>query len=131
MERNPLPIKNRLLAALPHDEYTRLHPHLEFVQLSKCETLYRAEDFIRHAYFLNSGMGFLLALTQSGATVEIAMVGNEGMLGILIILGAHKAPNQIMVRIPGEGMRIKTSVIQGSSSAAARCKTCYSTTGMR
>ena len=112
MENNPHPIKNRLLAALPNNEYTRLQPHLESVQLSNRQSLCEVGDFIRHAYFLNSGMVSLLALTQSGATVEIAMVGNEGMLGIPAILGTHKTPYQIMVQLPAEGMRIKTSVIR-------------------
>ena len=112
MGRNPHSIKNRLLAALPHDEYARLQPHLELVQLSNRVTLYQTGDFIRHAYFLNSGMGSLLALTQGGATVELAMVGNEGMLGLPVILGTHKAPYQITVQLPGEGLRIKAEVIR-------------------
>src|SRR5260370_387675 len=61
-----LTIKNRLLAALPHDEYTRLHPHLEFVQLSKCETLYQADDSIRHDYFLNRGMAMEQRISANG-----------------------------------------------------------------
>ena len=75
-----------------------------------------AEAFARPAtllgtpIFLTVAWGLLLALTQSGATVEIAMVGNEGMLGVPVILGAQKAPHQIMV--PGDGMRIKTDVIR-------------------
>src|SRR6266545_2792741 len=108
----PYVVKNRLLAALPHEEYKRLQPQLELVQLSKRRTLYEAGDRIRHAYFLNTGMGSLLALTQSGATVEIAMVGNEGMLGIPAILGVHQTPYEIMVQLPGEGVKIKTDVIR-------------------
>ena len=111
-------IQNRLLAALPHEEYQRLQRHLELVQLSNRRTLCEVGDSIRHAYFLNSGMGSLLALTQSGATVEIAMVGNEGMLGIPVILGANNAPYQIMVQLPGEGMRIKTDVIRAEFKRA-------------
>jgi len=111
MGRNPHPNKNRLLAALPDEEYKRLQPHLELVHLSTRRTLSEAGDPIRHAYFLNSGMGSLLALTQAGATVEIAMVGNEGMLGIPVVLGAHKTAYRIMVQIPGDAMRIKADVI--------------------
>ena len=112
MERNPHSIENRLLAGLPSEEYQRLQAHLELVQLSKRRTLYQAGDFIGHVYFPNSGMASLLALTQSGATVEIAMVGNEGMLGLPVILGANKAPYQIMVQLPGDAVRIKTNAIR-------------------
>jgi CRP-like cAMP-binding protein len=111
MGGNPYPNENRLLAALPHEEYKRLQPHLELVHLSTRRTLAEAGDPIRHAYFLNSGMGSLLALTQGGATVEIAMVGNEGMLGIPVVLGAYKTVYRIMVQIPGDAMRIKADVI--------------------
>jgi CRP-like cAMP-binding protein len=112
MGRPTHPTKNRLLAALPDDEYARLKPHLEFVRLSKRETLCQAGDSISHAYFLNSGMGSLLALTRGGATVELAMVGNEGMLGLPVILGTHKTPYEIMVQLPGEGLRIKAEAIR-------------------
>ena len=104
-------LKNRLLAALPHEEYDRLQPHLDLVHLSTRRTLSEAGDLIEHAYFLNSGMGSLLALTQDGTTVEIAMVGNEGMLGIPVVLGVHKTAYRIMVQIPGDAMRIKADVI--------------------
>ena len=107
----PYAVKNRLLAALPHEEYQRLQPHLELIHFSKCKTLYEMGDFIPHAYFLNSGMGSLLSVTQSGATVEIAMVGTEGMIGIPIILRVQKTPYRIMVQIPGDALRIKAHVI--------------------
>lgn len=109
---NPYAVKNRLLAALPHEEYQRLQPHLEFVHLSKRRALYEAGDLIRHAYFLNSGMGSLLGLTQGGATVEIAMVGNEGMLGLPLVLRARSTPYRTMVQIPGDALRIKADVIR-------------------
>lgn len=112
MGRDTHPIRNRLLAALPDDGYKRLQPHFELVQLSNRKILCEAGDFISHAYFLNSGMGSLLALTQGGGTVEIAMVGNEGMLDIPAILGVHQTPYQIMVQLPGEGVKTKTDVIR-------------------
>lgn len=107
----PYAVKNRLLAALPHEEYQRLQPHLELVHFSKCKTLYEIGDLIPHAYFLNSGMASLLSVTQSGATVEIAMVGTEGMVGIPIILRIQRTPYRIMMQIPGDALRIKAHMI--------------------
>ncbi len=107
----PYAVKNRLLAALPHDEYARLEPHLELVNSSKRKVLYEAGDLIQHAYFLNSGMGSLLALTEDGATVEIAMVGNEGILGLPVILRTHQTPYRIIVQLPGDALRINAQVI--------------------
>jgi CRP-like cAMP-binding protein len=108
----PRAVKNRLLATLPYQEYERIRPHLEFVHLSKRRALYEAGDIITHAYFLNNGVGCLLGITQGGATVEMAMVGNEGMLGLPVVLGADKTPCRIMVQIPGDAMRIRADVIR-------------------
>jgi CRP-like cAMP-binding protein len=108
----PRAVKNRLLATLPYQEYERIRPHLEFVHLSKRRALYEAGDVITHAYFLNNGVGCLLGITQGGATVEMAMVGNEGMLGVPVVLGADKTPCRIMVQIPGDAMKIRANVIR-------------------
>jgi CRP-like cAMP-binding protein len=107
----PYAVNNRILSALPHAEYQRLQPDLELIHFSKCKTLYEIGDLIPHAYFLNSGMGSLLSVAQSGATVEIAMVGTEGMIGIPIILRVQKTPHRIMVHIPGDALRIKAPAI--------------------
>jgi CRP-like cAMP-binding protein len=115
----PYAVNNRILSALPHEEYQRLQPHLELVHLSTRRTLSEAGDLIRHTYFLNSGMGSLLAVTQGGATVEIAMVGNEGMLGIPVVLGARKAPYRIMIQMPGDAMRIKADVLRAELKRGA------------
>jgi CRP-like cAMP-binding protein len=115
----PYAVNNRILSALPHEEYQRLQPHLELVHLSTRRTLSEAGDLIRHTYFLNSGMGSLLAVTQGGATVEIAMVGNEGMLGIPVVLGARKAPYRIMIQMPGDAMRIKADVLRAQLKRGA------------
>ena len=82
MGTNPHPVMNRLLGALPDDEYKRLQPHLESVQLSNRRTLCEAGDSIQHTCFLRNGMESLLDLTRGRTTVELAMVRNEGMLGI-------------------------------------------------
>jgi len=64
------PSPNRLLAALPRDEYARLSSHLELVRISKNRVLYEAGDSMRDSYFLTSGMAFLLAITGSGQTID-------------------------------------------------------------
>jgi CRP-like cAMP-binding protein len=95
-------VENRLLAALPKEEYERLLPQLEPVYLANRKILYNAGDFVRYAYFPNDGMVSLLSMTQDGSTTEVAMVGNEGMVGLPIILRSHKTPYQMMVQITVE-----------------------------
>lgn len=103
-------VENKLLAALPREEYERLLPQLEPVQLAKRKILYNVGDLVSHAYFPNDGMVSLLSTTQDGSSVEVGMVGNEGMVGLPIILRSHKTPHQIMVQITVESaLRIRAS----------------------
>jgi CRP-like cAMP-binding protein len=103
---------NRLLAALTRAEYERLIPHLERVHLPRGKVLFEAGDLIRHAHFPTSGVVSLLSMTQDGETVEVAMVGNEGMLGVPIILRTGVTLHRSMVHIPGEALRIRSDVLE-------------------
>lgn len=88
----PAPLNNQLLAALPREDYTRLLQDLEQVELPSGKVLYEITDTVRHAYFPLSGMISLLAITENGNTIEIAMVGKEGMVGLPMALGTYKTP---------------------------------------
>lgn len=107
-----IPTKNRLLAAIPDEEYQRLLPYLEFVHLAKNKIVYEAGDTTRHAYFLTSGMASLLSITEHGEMIEVAMVGNEGMIGIPIVLQVNKTPHRVLVQIPADAMRIKADLLR-------------------
>jgi CRP-like cAMP-binding protein len=106
------PAGNRLLAAIPRAECERLIPHLEFVHLPRGRTLFDAGALIHHAYFPLKGVISLLGTTEDGQTVEVAMVGNEGMLGIPIILGAGIALHTSVVQIPADVLRIRSDVLK-------------------
>lgn len=101
------PFTNRILAALPREEYERLSPHLEVVRLTPGRILYNAGDVVRYAYFPMGGMICLLSTTGDGRTIEVGMIGNEGVSGIPIILKTRTAPYQIMVQLAANAMRIK------------------------
>jgi len=105
------PVSNRLLAALPRAECERLIPHLEFVHLPRGKILFEAGALIHYAYFPLKGVISLLGMTENGETVEVAMVGNEGMLGIPVILGINVALHRSMVQIPADVLRIRSDVI--------------------
>lgn len=104
--------QNRLLATLPRDEYARLLPHLSWVRLAQGETLYEAGDSVRHAYFPVGGMVSLLSTTEDGQTVEVAMVGNEGMVGVPILLRVDQSPYKVMVQLPTTALRIKAEPLR-------------------
>lgn len=99
--------RNRILAALPRQEYERLRPHLESVHLKKGQIISQAGDPVRHAYFTESGMLSLLSMTGRGEIVEVAMVGNEGLVGISLIFNVNVSPFQSTVQLSADAHRIR------------------------
>ncbi len=107
MSETPKPA-NRLLAALPAKEYTRLLPKLEEISLTYTETIYEYGNIIRHVYFPNSGMVSLLTRAEEGNILEIGFVGNEGIVGLPVFLGVKTSSNHVIVQANGTALRIKT-----------------------
>jgi CRP-like cAMP-binding protein len=101
------PAENRLLAALPRETYERLLSKLEPVRLPFKEVLIEPNRSIEHVYFVSSGVTSLLIPTNAHTAVEVATVGNEGMIGLPIFLGAGTTDVQAIVQIPGDGTRMK------------------------
>jgi CRP-like cAMP-binding protein len=107
----PLPFafkKNLILGALRDKEYQHLYPSLEPIALAKGKTIYGAGDAALHAYFLVSGMISLLAITEDGHAIEVGMVGNEGMVGLPIVLGFNIMPHLVVTQLPCRALRIRT-----------------------
>jgi CRP-like cAMP-binding protein len=105
-------IKNRLLSALPRAEYERLSPALEPIRLARNVALCETGNTIQHAYFLTGGLVSLLSTTEDGKTIEVGMIGNEGMVGISIVLGMSIAPYRTTVQIPANALRIKADALR-------------------
>jgi CRP-like cAMP-binding protein len=105
-------IKNRLLSALPSSEYERLLPYLEIVSLPLKQIIYAPNEPIEYVYFPNSGIISLVNLTEDGGTVEAATVGNEGMVGIPVLLGADRMVGQAVTQIVGDALRMKADVFR-------------------
>jgi CRP-like cAMP-binding protein len=106
------PFENRLLALLPSAEYQRLLPHMGLVRLATGRILYNLGDPVHYSYFPMSGMISLLSITSDGRTVEVGMIGNEGMAGIPAILRTNTAPYRLMVQLPVNAMRIRGDVLK-------------------
>lgn len=111
-QKHPL-AQNLLLAALPRDEYEHLIPHLEAVHLPKGKVIYYAGDIVRYCYFINDGQVSLVSVTEDGATMEVARVGNEGAIGIPVILRSNKTPCEVRVQFPvTSALRVKAEVLR-------------------
>lgn len=102
--------KNRVLSALPQAEISRLAPHLSHVTLKQEQTLLDGEA--RYAYFLEQGLASVVATVADGTTVEIGVVGVDGVVGIPILLGAGTAPGRTFIQIAGSGFRIESAVLK-------------------
>lgn len=113
-------VNNRLLASLPREEYQQLQPYLEPVSLELKQELYQPNVPIEFVYFPLDGMYSLLSLTSEGDLIEVATVGNEGMVGLPVFLGGRQIPGIAMVQIPGDALRmraedLRTHVTPGTS----------------
>jgi len=106
------PVANLLLAALPSKEYQRLRPYLEEVALPFGEILYESGEIIRHVYFPNHGIVSLLSMVEERSTLEVGVVGNEGMVGISVFLGMGASLNQALVQGAGTAMSMKAEAMR-------------------
>ena len=104
--------RNRLLAALPAGDFARLEPHLEFVPLPLGWAVYESGAAQGHVYFPTSAIVSLLYLLESGASAEIAVVGNDGVVGIALFMGGETTPSRAVVQSAGEGYRLPAGVLK-------------------
>src|SRR5580700_9863052 len=104
--------ENRLLVALPRDEYDRLLPNLEKVSLPLREILYEANGPIPHVYFPLNGVVSLVIIMEGGFTLEVGTIGNEGMVGTPVFLGSGSSPTRAISQVAGDALRMDTKVFQ-------------------
>lgn len=100
-------VRNRLLAALAPDDYDYLEPMLEFVPLPLQAVLIEAHEPIDHIIFPETGLTSTLA-SSSDRSIEVGLIGREGLVGLPVVLGLHRAPHSVLVLSPGEGVQIRT-----------------------
>jgi CRP-like cAMP-binding protein len=99
-------LRNHLLAALPAGDFAILEPKLQFVQFPLGASLYESGDSLAHVYFPTSGIVSLLYVTESGDSAELAVIGNEGMVGISLFMGGETTPNRAVVQAACEAYRL-------------------------
>lgn len=111
-QKNNEPTSNRLLAKLPGKEYERILPHLERITLSLGESIYEAGKLQKHVYFPITSVISLLYTMENGASAEIGVVGNEGMVGIALFMGSETTPNRAIVQSAGDAFRMKALALR-------------------
>ena len=105
------PRQNQLLAALPDAEWSRWEPLLEPVDLPLGKVLYESGSRLSHVYFPTTSIVSLLYVMADGASAEIAVVGNEGIVGIALFMGGESTPSRALVQSAGKGFRLKAEMM--------------------
>ncbi|MEC4806152.1 MAG: Crp/Fnr family transcriptional regulator [Jaaginema sp. PMC 1079.18] len=103
---------NQLLSSLSPKEYQVLEPHLEEVSLPLGKVLYELSEPIEFVYFPNHAMVSLVSIMENGATTEVGMIGNDGMVGIPVFLGGNSTTNRAVVQIAGSAMRMDANILK-------------------
>jgi len=117
------PHANRLLGLLPPRDYARLRPHLQHIPLEYRQSLYRAHKPIGFVYFIETGVGSLVNTMANGDAAEVGTIGNEGVVGLPLLLGDDRAPTSVYVQVPGSGLRMKATLFNRELARSASMRT--------
>ena len=112
MLQKSLPIKNLILAGLPSKDYGRLLSNLESIPLPSGMKLYKSGEVIEYVYFPCEGLVSLVTHMNDGTTVEVGIIGRDGMVGIPVLLGNDIAFEEAVVQIPGDALRMRSEVFK-------------------
>ncbi len=112
------PKQNRLLAALPDAEWRRWLPQLEPIDLALEQVLYESGDTLSHVYFPTTAIVSLLYVMENGVSTELAIVGNEGVVGISLFMGGESTPSRAQVQSAGQSFRLKAEAIKNEFKSA-------------
>jgi len=103
---------NRLLTLLREEDRERLRRHLEPVMLEYRRPLYNASEVIEFVYFIESGVGSLVQTMANGQAAEVGTIGNEGFVGLPVLLGDDRGPTSVYIQVPGVGLRMKAEIFR-------------------
>jgi CRP-like cAMP-binding protein len=112
MAASPDPKHNHLLSALPEAEWNRWLPQLEAIEMPLGQVLYESGSTLSHVYFPTTAIVSLLYVMENGASAEIAVVGNEGVIGIALFMGGESTPSRAVVQSAGQGFRLPAQTIK-------------------
>jgi len=114
------PVENRLLAALPADEYQRLHRRLQPVSFSLGEVVYEFGGHLDYVFFPTTSIVSLLYTMENGTSAEMGLTGNDGVVGIALFMGGGTMPNRAVVQSAGGALRMKAIVLQDEFARGGR-----------
>ncbi len=114
--------ENRLLASLPDRDRSRLLPQLELLTLFAKEAVYESNEEINYIYFPIDCIVVLLSSVAAKATVEVGLIGNEGMVGATILMGAKQSTGQTLILTEGKALRLPAAVLKKEAKRSSRMR---------
>jgi CRP-like cAMP-binding protein len=111
-DRDGKAIKNRILSTIPEDEFIRLRPVLEPLEMPQYKIFYEQGGKIDYAYFPNEGMVSLVVLVNDGRSVEVGITGSEGVVGAPLAFGFESAPMRAIMQVAGKGLRVPSVALE-------------------
>ena len=118
MDISPDPKDNQLLAAIPNAAWQRWLPQLEWIEMPLGQVLYESGSTLKHVYFPTTAIVSLLYVMENGASAEIAVVGNEGIVGISLFMGGESTSSRAVVQSAGQGFRLQAPVMKDEFNRA-------------
>jgi hypothetical protein len=125
------PVENRLLASLPDEVFARLLPHLQPVSFALGGVVYESSERLERLVFPTTCIVSLLYTMTDGATAEMGLVGNDGILGIALFMGGNTVPNRAVAQVAGDAFSAPAPVCWKSSGWAVRVNSCCCATRRR
>ena len=114
--------ENRLLASLPDRDCARLLPQLEILTLFAKESLYETNEELNYVYFPLDCIVVLISSVDPKATVEVGLIGNEGMAGATILMGARQSTSQALMLTEGKALRLPAAVLKKEAKRSSRMR---------
>jgi CRP-like cAMP-binding protein len=115
-------VENKILLAIPENEFRAIRPQLEPVELESHRVLHEAHEPLQYAYFPNDGLLSLVVVFAEGKTVEAGIIGNEGLVGVPALAGLSRSPLREVVQITGDGLRIPSATLRDLLTAAPQLR---------
>jgi CRP-like cAMP-binding protein len=106
------PVRNKLLLAIPDEEFRRIRSRLQFIELPHHFILHQPHQTVRFAHFPNAGLISLVVELKDGRTVEAGLLGNEGASGTPAVLGLSRSPLREIVQIEGDAFRVRVNALR-------------------
>jgi len=116
-------VQNEILNSIPEIEFNSIRSDLEPVELPNRLILHEAGEKFSFAYFLNEGMASIVVLTSDGRSVEIAIVGDDGLVGTPLVVGLDRGPYRSIMQIPGNGFRMRADIFKEKLPSAPQLRT--------